>query len=102
MNDKQIQLEFIEEPIYFHNDFPWRKYKKEELLKAFKNLTKKITKSPIQFPIKFSYMGYKCTDAFFQKERLHTSSDTNISCIEYWNRNKQKILLYQKNQKKPN
>lgn len=78
-------------------DFPWREYNDKDLLKCFQNLKKKINKQSIVFPLKFSYVGYKCTDAFFQKERLSVASDTNVSCVDYWNKHKKNIIKYYEN-----
>lgn len=87
----EIILKFIEEPVYIHCNFPWRKYSNEQLEKDFNNLKKILTK-PYSFPLRKSHAGYKCCDYFFQYERLSVASDTNISGIEYWIRHKNKVL----------
>lgn len=93
-----VKLEFIEEPIYTHG-FPWRVYTEDEIVQEFYKLRQKLNKEDITFPIKISYIGYKCTDYFFQIQRLNVESDTNMSCIEYWKKRKDKILDYHKKQK---
>jgi 16S rRNA G966 N2-methylase RsmD len=79
-------------------DFPWRVYTEEEIQKEYLNLQKKL-KNKFTPPLSTSRIGYKCTDKFFQKQRLNTPSDTNISCVKYWCKKKEKIIEYQQKQK---
>jgi hypothetical protein len=80
-------------------DFPWRIYTKNEIENDFLKIKNKLENENAEFPIKSSFLGYKCTDLFFQYERLNTCSDTNVSCIEYWNSRKDKIIEYHSLQK---
>lgn len=83
--------------------FPWRTYSRNSLLISFEKLRKKLNSDELSFLkidsnliplIKISRVAYDCTDCFFQYERLSTSSVTNMSCVEYWNKRKEKILDY--------
>ena len=86
-------LEFIEEPIYIHFDFPWRNYTRDDMEKDLISLKKKIN-THLDFPLKYSRFGTKVADVFFQKVRLSTRTNTNPSCVEYWEKRKEKILEY--------
>tara|TARA_R110001606_G_scaffold116820_1_gene246019 strand:- start:38 stop:901 length:864 start_codon:yes stop_codon:yes gene_type:complete len=87
------KLEFIDEPVYYHG-FPWREISYDDITKDFVKLQNKLNNSAITVPLKSSYIGYNCTDKFFQYERLNTCSNTNMSCVEYWFKRKAKILQY--------
>ena len=63
--------------------FPWRKYTSKELINEFLRLGKKIEEQ-ITFPLKRSYIGYLCSNYFFQKQRLSTSKHKCMSSVEYW------------------
>jgi 16S rRNA G966 N2-methylase RsmD len=79
-------------------DFPWRQYSNDSILNDYKKLQKKLQDSVV-FPVKISHIGYKCTDCFFQKQRLNACTRANVSCIEYWEKQHEKILAYYKSQK---
>ena len=96
--EEKTTLEFINEPIYTHG-FPWRIYDQESLNIEYIRLQKKFIKESIKVPLKISRIGYKCTDNFFQKQRLSTISDTNISCLDFWKKSQDKILQYYSNNK---
>ena len=81
------------------SDFPWRIYTKSEIENDFLKIKTKLKNENIDIPIKGSFLGYKCTDLFFQYERLNTCSDTNVSCVEYWKARKDKIIEYHSTQK---
>jgi DNA modification methylase len=73
-------------------DFPWRNYTKNELFQEYNKLRdKKIIQ---KFPFFYSRLGLKCSNYFFQYERLNTPSQGKISCVEFWNKNKDKIIKY--------
>ena len=86
-------------------DFPWRKYTNEELDLEYERIKKKLKIKRITFPIKFSCIGYKCTNVFFQYERMNTIGrcntvnpiDTSIDC---WEKNRKKIQEYAKKMNK--
>ena len=63
--------------------FPWRNYTNEELITEFNRLEKKINE-PITIHLGRSYIGYPCSNYFFQKQRLSTSKYRCISSVEYW------------------
>jgi DNA modification methylase len=82
------------------NDFPWRTYTKEELMLEYNKLKKKLKKDKITFPIIYSRIGLKCSNYFFQYERLNTISQQKQSCIDFWYKNKNKIIEYSKDNKR--
>lgn len=90
-----IQIKFIDEPIYHHNtEFPWRQYTKEQLLDEYKRLKRIINKNSSQ-PYPFSITGYKCSNYFFQYERMKNKGRKGRkSTIEFWNINKDKFIKY--------
>ena len=80
--------------------FPWRKHNKNELLDEYDKLKHKLEnmgEAPegiIKFPIPYLRTGMKCSNIFFQKERLKTPSQNKISCFDFWKLNKVKIREY--------
>jgi hypothetical protein len=79
--------------------FPWRTYTKKELDDDFQKLRERILKDPItpSTPIKRPLVGYKCTNAFFQKERLRVRSQNKPSAIDYWKKNHKYVTRYNSN-----
>ena len=79
--------------------FPWRKYTTEELDDDFQKLRQRILDDPItpSTPIKRPLVGYKCTNAFFQKERLRVRSQNKPSAIDYWKKNHRYVTRYNSN-----
>lgn len=75
--------------------FPFRKYSKKELLHEYERL-----RNVNVFELKRSTLGYKCSNAFFQKERMQSSSLTKLSGIEYWKKHKEYVIEYCKNTNK--
>jgi DNA modification methylase len=77
--------------------FPWRKYTKEELLEDYNNLRKNIENTKkITFPLNQSNIGRKCSNFFFQYERMKTRSQNKISCYDFWYKKKSIIENYHK------
>ena len=74
-----------------YDDFPWRKHYDDELLNEYDKLKDKL-KDKIILPIPYSRIGYKCSNNFFQYERLKTPSQNKKSCFEFWNENKKYII----------
>ena len=79
--------------------FPWRTYTKKELDDDFQKLRDRILDDPItpSTPIKRPLVGYKCTNAFFQKERLRVRSQNKPSAIDYWKKNHRYVTRYNSN-----
>lgn len=75
--------------------FPWRKHTNEELMHEFEKLKTKISKQ-IKFPILFSTIGFKCTNIFFQYERMNTEGINKPSTIQYWEKNKDNVIKFSK------
>lgn len=71
--------------------FPWREYTHIELTKEYNKLRKKLHELEPIFPAKHSLTGMKCSNDFFQYERLSTPSQGKKSCYEMWN--KDNILI---------
>jgi hypothetical protein len=71
-------------------DYPFRQYTTFELLEEFKKLQEYIPTGKLTR----RRLGYKCSNAFFQYERMNTPSKSNLSNIEFWKKFKQKILQY--------
>ena len=83
------------------SDFPWRKHSKKEILDEFYKMKDKLEEIySISFPLSYSRIGYKCSNNFFQYERMKTSSFGNISCYDFWKENKNKIIKYNKSMRK--
>jgi hypothetical protein len=81
-------------------EFPWRKYNNKDLIEDFKKLGEKIQNNKIKNnKIKKILFGYKSSNAFFQKERLKTRSQNKQDCVNFWDKNKNKIINYQKKYK---
>lgn len=75
--------------------FPWRKYTKEELLKEYEKLRNKLDNIKVDINhINLSKIGMKCSNYFFQYERMQTPSQGKISCYDFWKKNKNKIIDY--------
>jgi tRNA1(Val) A37 N6-methylase TrmN6 len=77
--------------------FPWRKQNKKELLYEYANLKDRllnISKASEGPVLKYIRVGMKCSNIFFQKERLKTRSQNKISCFDFWKLNKEKIVKY--------
>jgi tRNA1(Val) A37 N6-methylase TrmN6 len=74
-------------------DFPWRSYSSDELITEYILLKKKVDQDII-FPLPFSTIGYKCTNQFFQYERMNTPGLCRPSTIEYWNNNRDKVIKF--------
>jgi DNA modification methylase len=82
--------------------FPWRKENKKDLLKEYKKLSDRldnINEYKVKFPIQYLRTGMKCSNYFFQKERIKTKSQNKISCYDYWFEKKDKIIKYNKKNK---
>jgi hypothetical protein len=79
--------------------FPWRTYTRKELDDDFQKLRDRILDDPItpSTPIKRPLVGYKCTNAFFQKERLRVRSQNKPSAIDYWKKNHKYVTRYNSN-----
>jgi hypothetical protein len=79
--------------------FPWRTYTTKELDDDFQKLRRRILDDPItpSTPIKRPLVGYKCTNAFFQKERLRVRSQNKPSAIDYWKKNHRYVTRYNSN-----
>ena len=75
--------------------FPWRKYTKLELTNEYNKLSYKLNNNEINLSkLNLSKVGMKCSNFFFQYERLKTPSQDKISCFEFWKKNKKKIIEY--------
>lgn len=95
MSITQANIQFIDDPIYIHGykNFPWCYYTKEQLYNEYKKISIILINSNITFPIKFQYIGYKCSNIFFQYERMNTKGrGTRDTSIKYWQNNKQHII----------
>ena len=82
------------------SDFPWRKHSDEELLAEYLRLKIRLSKSKITFPILFSRIGYKCSNNFFQYERMNTAGYGRPSTLQYWKNNKKDIISFSKQEKR--
>ena len=89
--NEYAELEFIDEPIYIHG-FPWRQKTNTELQTEYNRLRKKTTEKII-FPLKFSIIGYPCTNIFFKYERMNTPGrGGRKTTILFWCNNQQRIM----------
>ena len=75
-------------------DFPFREYSDEELLQEFDRM--RLYKFDSPGSLKRARLGYKCSNAFFQKERMDSSSLSKVSGLQYWEENKEYIRAYSK------
>jgi len=83
-----------------NDDFPFRKHTKEELLQEYEKMKDKLTSiETITFPIPYSRIGYKCSNNFFQYERMKTPSWNNIDCYNFWFKKKEKIIEFHESRK---
>lgn len=82
------------------NSFPWREYTKQELIEEFNRLVCKFNnnKDKLENPISLSRIGYKCTNAFFQYERMNTPCMGRPSSIDYWEKQKKNIIKFSRSQ----
>ena len=72
--------------------FPYRKYSKQELLEEYEKLR-------MYYPdntLRRKNTGYKCSNAFFQYERMNTASRRHLNNIDFWEKNKKLIIQYRK------
>jgi hypothetical protein len=70
-------------------DFPFRNYTSKELLSEFN----KLRHQP-NLELKRSRVGYKCSNAFFQYERMLASSMSKVNGVDFWRTNKKYIKAY--------
>lgn len=84
--------------------FPWRKYSKKELLDEYEKLSKKLKTMIVDInKLNLSKIGMKCSNFFFQYERLKTPSQNKISCFDFWRKDEDKIIqYYNKNERHSN
>lgn len=76
-------------------EFPWRKYKREELKKDFKDLEKKLLEYDGRPMLSKSLKGYKFSNNFFQYNRLKTKrGDNTYTPYESWHRNPNRYIKY--------
>jgi DNA modification methylase len=68
--------------------FPWRKHNKTELMEDYNNLKKNIENVKKSSTILNKNVGRKCSNVFFQYERMKTRSQNKISCYDFWNKKK--------------
>jgi len=80
--------------------FPFRKYKKDDLMNDYNSLKNKLLTEKINTKLKYSRVGCKSSNRFFQYERMKTPSQGKISCYKYWSKNKKKIIDYANNSDK--
>jgi 16S rRNA G966 N2-methylase RsmD len=83
--------------------FPLKEYSDKELLIEFKKL-QEFSESKLPSKLVNKKIGYKCSNAFFQYERMNTPSQGKISCVDYWKNktNRDKVMKYKKqNPKSP-
>ena len=84
-------------------DFPWRIYIDDELYREYNRLKTKVIslkEDKISFPIYFSSIGFKCTNCFFQYERMNTPGIGRPSTIDYWKKSKERIINFSRQQKR--
>ena len=79
-------------------DFPWRKHTNNELLKEYDRVKNKLKKLKINFPLLYSKIGFKCSNIFFQYERMNTPGFNRGSTIEYWNKKKSIVTKFSEKQ----
>lgn len=73
-------------------DFPYRKYSVDELLEEYE----KLRNYQPDKTLRRKNIGYKCSNAFFQYERMNTPAGRRISNIDYWVKNKTNLIKYYK------
>jgi hypothetical protein len=89
-------LNEILDPLYdTDNGFPWRKYTKDKLLNELSRLSR-ISNKVVKEPLPFSITGYKCSNFFFQFERMNTPGrgGTRSSTIDFWKKQNTRIRDY--------
>jgi DNA modification methylase len=77
--------------------FPWRKYSKKELLDEYNKLKDNLLNWKITTNLSYSIIGLKCSNYFFQYERIKTPSQGKISCYDFWKKEHKKIIYYYEN-----
>lgn len=75
----------------------FRKYSEVELFEEYQKLKQY---KPNIHSFKKNKLGYKCSNNFFQYERLNTSSTNKENSIEYWNKNQDKLIHMSKKYKR--
>jgi hypothetical protein len=77
-------------------DFPWRLYVDDELYKEYERLKTNIISKPISKEdyIPFSTIGFKCTNCFFQYERMNTPGIGRPSTIDYWKKSREQVIKF--------
>jgi len=77
--------------------FPWRVHSDKELEKDFLNLRNRLETDKPSLTLQRPLVGYKCSNAFFQKERMRIRSQNKPSAIDYWKRNHEYVKKYESN-----
>lgn len=80
--------------MYKKNKFPFREYDNDALLDEFRKLQNYRPKYPEGGKLSKNNVGYKCSNKFFQEERMNTPTWNHDTNIEFWKKNKQKIKKY--------
>lgn len=74
--------------------YPFKKYLKKDLINEYNILKNKLNEYNPNKNIKYSRIGLKCSNNFFQYERIKTPSQGKISCYDYWKKNYKKVIEY--------
>lgn len=75
--------------------FPYRHYENNVLYKEFERLRKWSEKVQlVNDKLKRNNIGYKCSNYFFQHERMNTRTTKRYSTLSAWNEHKDKMLDY--------
>jgi hypothetical protein len=76
-------------------NFPFREYNVDDLIQEYDKLVKfSTTQMPNINKLHRGRIGFKCSNAFFQFERMNIPSQSKVSCIDFWDKNREKIIKY--------
>jgi len=78
-------------------DYPFREYLKDELYSEFKKLQDYESQYNIRedhIILSKKNIGYKCSNVFFQYERMNTPTWSHQTNLEFWKTHREKIMKY--------
>lgn len=77
------------------HDFPYRTYTDQNLLDEFEKLKRWVPRGPrVPDALSQGRVGYKCSNVFFQYERMNTPAHRRPPSVDYWNRHHEYVASY--------
>jgi 16S rRNA G966 N2-methylase RsmD len=72
--------------------FPWRNHSEDELIKEFQRLQRYHQKDACSTLLTRNHIGYRCSNQFFQYERMRAKTRGNVSGVEMWEEQSEHLI----------